>query len=104
MSDVLPDLEQVSKFYYPSRDAAYYVKEPLSSDIEVYYGLCLKVADLTRLGNNLYYYESSEIKTAFNAARKISEPIDRDFKVCSKKVCDKWLTSHSSRPAKASGC
>lgn len=80
-----PDLEQVSKFYYPSRDAAFYVKKSLSSEIEIYYGLCLKVADFSRLGNSICRNESDEIKKAFNDARKISEPIDRALQAAVKK-------------------
>lgn len=56
------DLEQVSKFYYPSRNAAFYVKESLSSDIEIYYSFRLNAADYERLWNSLYRNESDEIK------------------------------------------
>lgn len=48
-----PEMEQVSRFYYPSRDAAFYVKESLSNEITNYYELCFKVADLAKTGNAL---------------------------------------------------
>lgn len=80
-----PDMEQVSKFYYPSRDAAFYVKESLSSEIAKYYELCFKVADLARLGNGLYPNESEEVKDAFKQAREISEEIDSSLKAVVKK-------------------
>lgn len=80
-----PDMEQVAKFYYPSRDAAFYVKESLSSEIANYYEMCFKVADLAKLGNGLYPNESEEIKSAFNRAREASEKIDSALKAVVKK-------------------
>lgn len=80
-----PDMEQVSKFYYPSRDSAFYVKESLSSEIAKYYDLCFKVADLARLGDGLCPSERDEVKTAFDQARKISEEIDSGLKAVVKK-------------------
>lgn len=80
-----PEMEQVSKFYYPSRDAAFYVKEPLSSEIAKYFELCFKVADLARLGNGLYPNENETVKDAFKEALEISEKIDKDLKAAVKK-------------------
>jgi hypothetical protein len=76
-----PDMEQVSKFYYPSRDAAFYVKESLSNEITKYYDLCFKIADLAKLGNGLYPIETDEIKNSSNQARELAEKIDNSLKI-----------------------
>lgn len=80
-----PDIEQVSKFYNPSRDATFYVKESLSDELANYYALCFKVADLSRLGNRLYPHEDDEMKIAFNKALAISEEIDEALRLVLKK-------------------
>ncbi len=82
---VRPDLEQVSKFYYPSRDAAFYVKETLSSEISKYYDLCFKVADLAKAGNALFPNESKEIQKIAAQAQHFAEAIDNNLKALIKK-------------------
>lgn len=80
-----PDMEQVSKFYLPSKDAAFYFKESLATEISKYYDLCFRVADLARVGNALYPNERDEVKTSAQEARALAEEIDGDLKTVVKK-------------------
>lgn len=70
------ELEQVSNFYYPSRDAAIYFEKALSEKISKFYEECFKVAELARLGNALYPNESDEIKGAYKSAMSMIEDIE----------------------------
>jgi hypothetical protein len=79
-----PDIAQVSKFYYPSKDAAFYVKESLSNEISEYYDLCFKVADLARV-ENLNPNESDEVKASFSQAQDLAKKIDGNLKALVKK-------------------
>ena len=42
-------LQEVSKFYYPAKDAKFYFDKPLAKDIEKYFDLCFDIADLARV-------------------------------------------------------
>lgn len=74
-----PEKEQVSKFYSPSRDAAFYFKDSLATEIAKYYNLCFRAADLASQGNALYPNENDEMKAAAHAAHEISEKIDENL-------------------------
>ncbi|WP_305858100.1 hypothetical protein [Balneatrix alpica] len=63
-----PDIKHVSKFYYPSRDAAVYFEKELSKKVSSYYSKCFKAADLARLGNALDPSEHEEIKNLCKSA------------------------------------
>ncbi|MDR8017252.1 hypothetical protein [Ectopseudomonas guguanensis] len=70
------ELEQVSKFYYPSRDSTIYFESELSDKILKFYDSCFKVADLARTGNVLYPNESEEIKSSYASAMAISSEVE----------------------------
>lgn len=42
-------LQEISKFYYPAKDAKFYFDQPLAKDIEKYFDLCFEIADLARV-------------------------------------------------------
>lgn len=47
------ELSEVSKFYYPSRNAHLYLPKELASWISCYYEACFWVADIRRSNNGL---------------------------------------------------
>jgi hypothetical protein len=73
------ELEQVSKFYYPSRDSAIYFEKELSGKILKFYENCFQVADLARVGNALYPNESEAIKTSYASAMAMSGEVESDL-------------------------
>lgn len=80
-----PEMEHVSKFYYPSRDAAVYFEKELSEKVSSYYSKCFKVADLARLGNALYPNETEEIKNLYESAASMSVELEETMSSVIKK-------------------
>lgn len=64
-------MEQVSKFYEPSRDAAVYFEK-----ISNYYSKCFRVAGLAKLGNALSPNESDEVKSLSQSAASITQELE----------------------------
>lgn len=72
-------MEQVSKFYYPIRDASVYFEKSLSEKVAQYYSQCLNVAGLASVGNALYPNESDEIKKSVADAATLAEVIEQEM-------------------------
>lgn len=70
--------DEVSKFYYPSCDAAIYFDEKLSKRISGYYSACLKVADMSGLQNRTED-EKSTMNENLNRSREWEPKIEKSI-------------------------
>lgn len=72
-------MEQVSKFYYPTRDSSLYFKKSLSEKVSQYYSQCHNVASLASVGNALYPNECDEIKKSVADAATLAQVIEQEM-------------------------
>lgn len=69
-------LDEVSRFYYPSRDASIYFEEGLAENISNYYSACFKVADLARVQHK-EVGEREEIEKGLKLSRELEPKIEK---------------------------
>ncbi|WP_139204144.1 hypothetical protein [Azotobacter beijerinckii] len=69
-------LDEVSKFYYPSRDASIYYGGSIAEKISNYYSACHKVADLARV-QPLEDCEIQEVSECLRKSRDLEPEIEK---------------------------
>lgn len=67
-------LQEVKKFYHLSRHAKFYFEKDLAEDLERYYGLCFRVADLAAVEKTAE--EKEEVSSCLNKGRELSSKIE----------------------------
>ncbi|MEW7867526.1 hypothetical protein [Aeromonas diversa] len=72
------DLGEVSKFYYPSRNASIYLPSELAESIEKYYEACFWLAEINRKNGGLKKEGSIEAEPHIKTERELAPKIEKD--------------------------
>jgi hypothetical protein len=67
-------LQEVSKFYYPAKDAKFYFDQSLAKDIEKYFDLCFEIADLARVEKTIA--ETSKVSELLKSEMVLSKSVE----------------------------
>jgi len=71
------ELSEVSKFYYPSRNAQLYFSKSLAEKISKYYEACFWVADIHRLKGGVDVDSMEKCKPHLDTEQKLAPEIDK---------------------------
>ena len=72
------EMKHVGKFYQPSKNSKLYFDEKFSAEVERYFNICFKIADLNR--TRLTLEQRKELITQANVANKFANKIETQFK------------------------
>lgn len=70
------EISEVSKFYYPSRNANLYLSKKLAEKISRYYDACFWIADIHRSKNGHDSESMEKCKPHLNTEKKLAPEID----------------------------
>jgi hypothetical protein len=73
------ELEEVFKFYYPSRNANIYLPTELAKNIETYYRACFNVANIHRRYGGLTTESRGEYTTHLEEAEQLAPKIESEL-------------------------
>lgn len=73
------EIGEVSKFYYPSKNAKIYLPSGLAKDIERYYDACFRIADIHRKYGGITKESSAECKQYIEIERELSPKIEKEI-------------------------
>jgi len=73
------ELGDVSKFYYPSRNAHLYLPKSTASDISKYYEACFWIAGIHRRNKGITEEGMNKIDTHLEVEQKLSKSIDEEL-------------------------
>lgn len=71
------EMGEVSKFYYPSRNAKIYLPSDLAEDIEKYFEACFWIADIHRKYSDTSIESSSECKQHIDMEIELAPKIEK---------------------------
>lgn len=73
------DLGEVSKFYYPSRNASIYLSGELAKDIENYFAACFRIADIHRKHGGMTSDSLLECKRYIKIEMELAPKIEKEL-------------------------
>lgn len=73
------ELGEVSKFYYPSKNAKIYLPSDLAKDIEKYFDACFWIADIHRKYGGISKESSGECKQHIDAEKELAPKIEKQI-------------------------
>lgn len=75
----LAELGEVSKFYYPSKNANIYLPSDLAKDIENYFEACFRIADIHRKHGGMTNDSRLECKQHIKIEIELAPKIDKEI-------------------------
>ncbi len=73
------ELSEVSKFYYPSRNAKIYLPSGLAKEIEKYYDACFSIADIHKKYGRVSIESSADCKQHKDIEGGLVKKIENEF-------------------------
>lgn len=73
------ELGEVSKFYYPSKNAKIYLPSDLAKDIEKYFEACFWISDTHRKYGGISKESSAECKQHIAAEKELAPKIEKEI-------------------------
>ncbi len=72
-------LDEVYKFYYPSKNAKIYLPSDLAKDIEKYFDACFQISDIHRKNDGISEASSAECKEHLATEKDLGPKIEKEF-------------------------
>lgn len=72
------EMKEVSKFYYPAKNANIYLPKKLAKDIDTYFNACFWIADIHRKNNGISKESREECKPHIATERSLAPKIESE--------------------------